>query len=54
MDVCKGAVSRTENMWSTDNYMQYPMTNHDGQEYIKRRMCVYMYTKRSHLAVQQK
>ena len=43
-----------KNLWSTDNYTQYPMTNHDGKEYIKNRMCVYIHTKLSHFAVQQK
>lgn len=52
MDVRKEA-SITENLWSKDNYMQYPMKNHDGKEYIKKE-CVCIYTKPSHFAVQQK
>ena len=28
-------------LYSTENYIQYPMINHNGKEYIKK--CIYMY-----------
>ena len=28
-------------LYSTENYMQYPMINHNGKEYKKE--CIYMY-----------
>ena len=37
-------VKEPQNLWSKDNYMQYPMTNHDGKEYIKKE-CVCIYTQ---------
>ena len=29
-------------MYSTENYIQYPMINHNGKEYEKKRMYVYV------------
>ena len=29
-------------LYSTENYTQYPMINHNGEEY-KKRMCIYIY-----------
>ena len=37
-------------LYSTENYIQYTMTNHNGKEYEKE----YIYVKRNHFAVQQK
>ena len=28
-------------LYSTENYIQYPMVNHNGKEYLKKRMCIY-------------
>ena len=28
-------------LYSTENYIQYPMINHNGKEYLKT--CIYMY-----------
>ena len=28
-------------LYSTDNYIQYPMISHNGKEYLKR-MCIYV------------
>ena len=30
-------------LYSTGNYIQYPVINHNGKEYEKIYMCVYMY-----------
>ena len=29
-------------LYSTENYIQYPMINHNGKEY-KKKECIYMY-----------
>ena len=29
-------------LYSTGNYIQYPMINHNGKEYEKRNVCIYM------------
>ena len=29
-------------LYSTENYIQYPMTNHNGKEYKKSRMYIYV------------
>ena len=29
-------------LYSTENYIQYPMINHNGKEYLKKE-CIYMY-----------
>ena len=36
-------------LYSTGNYIQYPVINHNGKEYLKKNICVYL----SHFAVQQ-
>ena len=28
-------------LYSTENYIQYPMVNHNGKEYLKKRMYIY-------------
>ena len=38
-------------LYSTGNYTQYPGINHNGKEYLKKN--VYMYVKPNHFAVQQ-
>ena len=45
-------------MYSTGNYMQYPMINHNGKEYIKKNICVYnrvtlLYSRHWHNTVNQ-
>ena len=47
-------------LYSTENYIQYPMINYNGKEYIKRKkacvcvcVCIYIYIKLNHFAVQQ-
>ena len=30
-------------LYSTENYIQYPMIKHNGKEYFKKRMYMYMY-----------
>ena len=51
-------------MYSTENYIQHPMINHNGKEYKKECVCVYIYickaeyvkhiyVKLDHFAVQQ-
>ena len=30
-------------LYSTENYIQYPMANHNGKEYFKKNVCIYMY-----------
>ena len=37
-------------LYSTWNYIQYPMINHNGKEYEKE----YIYVKLNHFATQQK
>ena len=37
-------------LYSTGNYIRYPVINHNGKEYEKE----YMYVKLNHFAVQQK
>ena len=39
-------------MYSTGNYSQYPVINHNGKEYEKE--CIYIYVCMNHFAVQQK
>ena len=31
-------------LYSTGNYIQYPMINHKGKEYEKEYICTYIYT----------
>ena len=41
----------------TGDYIQYPVINHNGKEYIKKEcvcVCVYIYIKLNHFAVQKK
>ena len=37
-------------LYSTGNYIQYPVINHNGKEYEKE----YIYVKLNHFALQQK
>ena len=30
-------------LYSTENYIQYPMINNNGKEYSLKRMCIYIY-----------
>ena len=30
-------------LYSTENYIQYPMINHNGKEYEKKNVYIYMY-----------
>ena len=30
-------------LYSTGNFIQYPMINHNGKEYIKKNVCTYVY-----------
>ena len=30
-------------LYSTDNYIRYPMINHSGKEYLEKALCVYIY-----------
>ena len=43
--------STTSCVYSTQNYILYPVMNHDGEDYKE---WIYMYKKLSHFAVQQK
>ena len=38
-------------LYSTGNYIQYPVINHNGKEYEKE--CIYIYMSLSHSAAQQ-
>ena len=29
-------------LYSTENYIQHPVINHNGKEYIKKGMCIYV------------
>ena len=31
-------------LYSTENYIQYPMINHKGEEFLKKNVFIYMYT----------
>ena len=44
--VCIGWINNKVLLYSTGNYIQYPVIDHNGKEYI--------YIKRNHFAVQQK
>ena len=39
--VYTGWVNNNVPLYSTGNYIQYPVTNHNGKEYQKE--CIYMY-----------
>ena len=39
-------------LYSTGNYIQYPVINHNGNEYKKE--CIYIYMYNCHFTVQQK
>ena len=41
-------------LYSTGNYIQYSVTNHNGKEYIYIYIYTHTYIKRSHFAVQKK
>ena len=41
-------------LWSTGNYIQYPVINHNGKEYEKEYVCVFVRVYLNHSAVQQK
>ena len=30
-------------LYSTENHIQYPMINHNGKEYLKKNIYIYMY-----------
>ena len=42
-------------LYSTGNYTQYPMTNHNGKEYLKQKLCICKteYSKDWHHTVNQ-
>ena len=39
-------------LYSTENYIQYPVINHNGKEYEKEYICIYIYIKLSYFAVE--
>ena len=41
-------------LYSTGNYIQYPVITYSGKEHEKEYMCVYIYIYVNHFAVQQK
>ena len=43
-------------LYKTGNYIQYPVINHNGKEYEKQCVCVYIciYRKWKHLTILQK
>ena len=46
--VSRGKLSHIEwinnrSLYSTGNYIQYPMINHNGKEYLKNNVYVHMY-----------
>ena len=36
-------INNTVLLYSTENYIEYPMVNHNGKEYEKECVCVYIY-----------
>ena len=36
-------INNTVLLYSTGNYIEYPMVNHNGKEYEKECVCVYIY-----------
>ena len=47
----RGRITNKVLLYSTENYIQYPMINHNGKEY-ENKECVYIYI--TDFAVQQK
>ena len=47
-----GSINKKVLLYSTGNYIQYPMINHTGKEYKKTRMYIYVWL--DHFAVQPK
>ena len=43
--VYRGWINNKVLLYSTGNYIQYPVTNHNGQEYEKE--CIYTYIAKS-------
>ena len=41
-------------LYSTGNYIQYPVVNHNGKEYEKEYKYIYIYIKLNHFAVHWK
>ena len=39
-------------LYSTGNYIQYPVINHNGKEYEKECICIYIHIYMNHFAVQ--
>ena len=33
-------INNKAQLWSTENYIQYPVTNHNGREYVKEHICI--------------
>ena len=38
-----GWINNNVLLYSTENYIQYPVINHNGKEYEKECICVYIY-----------
>ena len=53
--LCIGWINDKVLLYSTGNYIQYPVINNHGKEYLKSMyIYMYIYVKLNHFAVQQK
>ena len=46
-------ITNKDLLYSTENYIQYPMINHKGKEFLKKE-CLYIYVYLNHFAMYQK